>query len=233
MKKNIMLVGIALIVISIISFFTLQKSNFNSNSQVTATPENIAESPAPNQESPSTTPSENNPEASSPKKPLNINGIYCTSWIAGSQRMNEIVQFIKDNKEINAIVIDVKDDTGIISYPSEIPLANEIGASSKRAPKLKELVAELNKNNIYTIARIVVFKDPLLASKHPEIAVKDRNGGNWRDRKGMVWVDPHCQKVWQYNLDIAKEAVKMGFSEIQFDYVRFLSDGKISNAVYP
>jgi hypothetical protein len=164
--------------------------------------------------------------------PSKIMGIYSTSWIAGSRRMEQLIQFIKET-HINAIVIDVKDDTGVISYPSSVPLAQEIGATSKRVPGIKELVARLKQENIYTIARIVVFKDPILAKKHLEIAVKNKGGGLWRDRKGMVWVDPNCEKVWKYNLDIAKEAIAMGFSEVQFDYVRFLSDGKISQAVYP
>jgi hypothetical protein len=159
-------------------------------------------------------------------------GIYSTAWIAGSKRMEELISFIKATK-MNAVVIDIKDDTGMLSYPSAVPLAQEIGASSKRIANLKELVARLKQENIYPIARQVVFKDPLLASKHLEIAVKSKAGGVWRDRKGMIWVDPNCEKVWKYNLDIAKEVIAMGFSEIQFDYVRFLSDGKISQAIYP
>ncbi|MGE5583909.1 MAG: putative glycoside hydrolase [Bacillota bacterium] len=164
--------------------------------------------------------------------PSRLVGAYSTSWVAGSKRMEQIIQFIKDSG-INAVVIDLKDDTGTISYPSAVPLAKEIGAGSKRIANLKELVSRLRQEKIYAIARIVVFKDPLLARKHPEIAVLDKNGGLWRDRKGMIWVDPHNRQVWKYNLDIAKEAVNMGFSEVQFDYVRFLSDGKISNCVYP
>jgi hypothetical protein len=159
-------------------------------------------------------------------------GIYSTAWVAGSQRMEELITFIK-NAKMNAIVIDIKDDTGILSYPSAVPLAREIGAVSKRITNLQELVARLKQENIYPIARQVVFKDPLLAAKHLEIAVKSKTGGVWRDRKGMVWVDPNCEKVWKYNLDIAKEAIAMGFAEIQFDYVRFLSDGQISQAIYP
>jgi hypothetical protein len=173
------------------------------------------------------------PEPIQPQAPtVTAVGIYCTSWIAGSKRIEELISFIKATK-MNAIVIDIKDDTGMLSYQSSIPLAQEIGASSKRIPNLKNLVARLKQENIYPIARQVVFKDPLLAAKHSEIAVKSKAGGLWRDRKGMVWVDPNCEKVWKYNLDIAKEVIAIGFSEIQFDYVRFLSDGKISQAVYP
>ncbi len=164
--------------------------------------------------------------------PARIYGIYSTSWVAGSKRIDTIIDFIKQTK-INTIVIDVKDDTGIISFPSEVPLAREIGAGSKRIANLKELLTRLKQEKIYTIARIVVFKDPLLAQKHPEIAVQDKNGGLWRDRKGMTWVDPNNRMVWKYNLDIAKEAINLGFSEIQFDYVRFLSDGLLKNCIYP
>ena len=164
--------------------------------------------------------------------PSNVLGIYSTSWVAGSKRMEQIIQFIKQS-QINSLVIDMKDDTGAVSIHSEVPLAKEIGAGSNRISNLKELLTRLKQEKIYTIARIVVFKDPLLARKHPEMAVQDKNGGLWRDRKGMIWVDPNNRQVWKYNLDLAKEAISMGFSEIQFDYVRFLSDGKISNCVYP
>lgn len=164
--------------------------------------------------------------------PRQVRGIYSTSWIAGSSKMDEIIRFIKQTR-VNTLVIDVKDDTGIISFPASVPLAREIGATSHRVANLKELLSRLHQEHIYTIARIVVFKDPLLAKEHPELAVLDKNGGLWHDRKGMVWVDPNSRRVWKYNLDIAKEAVALGFNEIQFDYVRFLSDGKIANCVYP
>jgi hypothetical protein len=164
--------------------------------------------------------------------PKPVIGAYSTAWIAGTQRIDKIAQFIKQSGS-NSIVIDLKDDTGTISYPSSIPLAKEIGSGSNRIPNLRELVARLRQQKIYVIGRIVVFKDPLLAKKHQELAVLDKNGGLWRDYKGMIWVDPDCKKVWKYNVDIANEAIDMGFSEIQFDYVRFLSDGLLRNCVYP
>jgi hypothetical protein len=164
--------------------------------------------------------------------PIPVYGVYSTAWVAGTKRIDSIINFIKQTN-MNTLVIDIKDDTGIISFPSQNQLAREIGAGSKRIPNLKELLARLKQERIYTIARIVVFKDPLLARKRPEIAVQDKNGGLWRDRKGMTWVDPNNRLVWKYNLDIAKEAVSMGFSEIQYDYVRFLSDGLLRNCIYP
>jgi len=192
----------------------------------------IAETAPPQAEpQPETEPSDEPTTARPVKEP--IRGIYATAWVSGSGRMSELIQFVKDHPKINAIVIDVKDDTGYISYPSSVPLAQQINSSSKRIANLPQLVRELNDAGIYTIARIVVFKDPLLATKRTDLAVKSRNGGLWRDRKGMIWVDPHSEEVWKYNVDVAKEVAEMGFSEIQFDYVRFLSDGKISEAVYP
>jgi hypothetical protein len=164
--------------------------------------------------------------------PIPVYGVYSTAWVAGTKRIDTIISFLK-GANMNTVVIDIKDDTGIISFSSQNQLAREIGANSNRIPNLKELLAKLKLENIYTIARIVVFKDPLLARKRPEIAVQDKNGGLWRDRKGMTWVDPNNHLVWKYNLDIAKEAVGMGFSEIQYDYVRFLSDGLLRNCIYP
>ncbi len=125
--------------------------------------------------------------------PQPLRGVYSTAWIAGSPKIDEIISFMKKTN-LNSLVIDVKDDTGIISFPSEVPLAKEIGARSYRIGKLKELLARLRNENIYTIARIVVFKDPLLAQKHTELAVLDKNGGLWRDFKGMIWLTPTTPK---------------------------------------
>ena len=91
----------------------------------------------------------------------------------------------------------------------------------------------LNQHGIWPIARIVVFKDPFLSRKKPELAVKSKSGDLWRDQKGMTWVDPNSRQVWKYNVNVAKEAIELGFQEIQFDYVRFTSDGQISQCVYP
>lgn len=166
-------------------------------------------------------------------KPSAIRGIYATGWMAGSAKwLPRMVQFI-DDTEINAMVIDIKDDTGTISYSSDVPLAREIGASERKIADPVRLMDTLRRHQIFPIARIVVFKDPFLARKRPDWAVKDVNGGLWRDRKGLNWVDPNNKAVWDYVIDIAKEAIGLGFQEIQFDYVRFTSDGDLKRCVYP
>jgi hypothetical protein len=166
-------------------------------------------------------------------KPAEVKGVYTTGWIAGSAKwFPRIVDFI-DKTEVNALVIDVKDDIGTLSYRSQVPLVNAIGASERKIGSPAEMMQVLREHNIYPIARIVVFKDPFLARQKPEWAVKDINGGLWHDRKGLAWVDPHNQLIWDYVIDIAKEAIGLGFQEIQFDYVRFTSDGDLKRCVYP
>jgi hypothetical protein len=161
-----------------------------------------------------------------------VRGVYVTSWSAGRPGFLTALFDFTRKTGINALVIDVKDDTGYVSYPSEVWLAREIKAGiSKYHPA--EVLNLLRERQLYPIARIVVFKDPLLAAAKPDWAVQDRRGGLWSDHKGRCWVDPYNHSVWEYNVALAKEAAKLGFREIQFDYVRFTSDGKIANCLYP
>jgi hypothetical protein len=161
-----------------------------------------------------------------------VRGVYVTSWSAGRPGfLTALFEFTR-KAGVNALVIDVKDDTGYVSYPSEVPLAREINAGfSKYNPAT--VLNLLREQQLYPIARIVAFKDPLLAEKKPDWAVQDRRGGIWSDHKGRRWVDPYNHFVWEYNVALAKEAAKLGFREIQFDYVRFTSDGQIANCRYP
>lgn len=165
-------------------------------------------------------------------KPLKVKGIYLTSWMTGSSKfLNQIVEFTAKT-EINSVVIDVKDDTGVISYPSSVPLAKTVGSASRKFDPVKVLNL-MEKNQLYPIARIVVFKDPFLAKKRTDLAVQSTKGGLWQDKQGLYWVDPYNKTVWEYNVAIAKEAAALGFKEIQFDYVRFTSDGPTQYCRYP
>lgn len=165
-------------------------------------------------------------------EPPVVRGIYITAWMAGNSHfIGQMIEFIHKT-EINSIVVDVKDDTGMISYPSEVPLVKRIGSASRRYNPA-EMLEILRQNDIYPIARIVVFKDPYLAAKRADWAVKSSQGGLWTDFKGLCWVDPYNKEIWNYNIEVAKEAAALGFKEIQFDYVRFTSDGLIKNCRYP
>ncbi len=155
-------------------------------------------------------------------KPFLPKALYLTNYgIADRSLRGNALRLITET-ELNALVIDVKGDRGVITYKSDIPLATEIGAQKLVIVKdIKGLLASLKERGIYTIARIVVFKDTVLGAARPDLAIKTRSGELWRDREGLIWVDPSKQEVWEYNIAIAEEAARNGFDEIQFDYVRF------------
>ncbi len=156
-------------------------------------------------------------------RPDSVRALYVNGWAAGRRGgMRELIR-IANETEINAFVIDIKEsDTYLVHDSTGIALAKEIGADQRPASKwLPALVDTLQAHGIYPIARIVVFKDRLLAEKRPDLAIRHVNGGVWKDQHGKPWVNPYHRTVWDYNIDIAKEALDMGFSEIQWDYVRF------------
>ncbi|HEX9582020.1 MAG TPA: putative glycoside hydrolase [Gemmatimonadales bacterium] len=153
--------------------------------------------------------------------PAAVRGLYVNAWAFGSSRFYDLVR-LADSTEVNALVIDVKDDTGYLTYRSNVPTAIAIGANDRiRAADVRARLALLQERGIHPIARIVVAKDPLLAVRKPSWAVRHREGGFWEDRIGSRWVDAHRDSVWIYAADIAAEAVMLGFQEIQFDYLRF------------
>lgn len=154
--------------------------------------------------------------------PQQVNGLYLSFYGIGSKELRHKALDLIEQTKLNALVIDIKSDKGMIPYPSNIALAQEIGARTVTTVRdMPAQLQELKAKGIYLIARIVVFKDDPLAKARPELAVKKADGRLFRDREGLAWVDPSMPEVWQYNIDIAAEAAAMGFDEIQFDYVRF------------
>ena len=170
--------------------------------------------------------------------PRVVRGLYVNRWAALGQRMWDLIDVAK-RTEVNALVIDVKDDRGFVLYRSTVPLAREIGADTTRPMSYRRVRAVLDSMRtygIYPIARIVVAKDPLLAEKKLEWSIKRRSDSAkpWLDKNGRPWLDPHQRGVWQYAADLAKEAVNLGFSEVQFDYVRFPDEKRlVSEATFP
>ncbi|MBP1967778.1 putative glycoside hydrolase [Paenibacillus aceris] len=155
-----------------------------------------------------------------------VKGIYVSAWSAVGNKFEQLINLV-DQTDLNAMVIDVKNDSGQVTYASAVPLVNEIGANSNVIIRdLKGTLQRLKNKQIYTIARVVVFKDPYLSKKKSDYAMKTIQGSVWKDNKGVAWVDPYKDEVWDYNLQIAKEATQLGFDEIQFDYVRFPENSK-------
>ena len=155
-------------------------------------------------------------------RPEHVRGIYVNSWTAGSRRRIAGLIDLARRTEVNTFVIDIKDATGYVSYPTDVPLAREIGAIGEvRIPSLSWLLGKLEEAEVYPVARIVIVKDPVLAAARPDLAVQDTAGGVWGDNTGTVWLNPFNREVWDYHIDLAREVAAMGFPEIQWDYVRF------------
>ena len=166
-----------------------------------------------------------------------MRGLYLNRWAALGRKLPQLIG-VAEETEINALVIDVKDDRGFVLYPSSVPLAHAIGADTVRPMSLVRLRAFLDSmyaQHVYPIARIVVAKDPLLAQARLEWAIKRKSDLQpWLDKNGKPWLDPHHREIWQYAADLAREAYSLGFSEVQFDYVRFPDEQRlISEAIYP
>lgn len=166
--------------------------------------------------------------------PKEVRAVYMSSWVAsGSTRRAEIIEFIKKS-EINAIVIDIKDDTGRVSFLVDDPTVAGTGSPVNRIRDIDTLISELHDNNIYVIGRISVFQDPYLTAQYPNWAIKKKSDGTvWKDRKGLSFLSPTSRDVWNYVAALARASYAKGFDEINFDYVRFPSDGNISDIAYP
>jgi hypothetical protein len=133
--------------------------------------------------------------------------------------MARLIQ-IADETEINALVIDMKDEFGLNYKPSNPEWAKNAGTSGV-VRHLPALLDTLRAHKILPIARLVVFKDSVTARLNPEHTIRRQDGSVWRDKKGLAWVNPYDRKIWEYNMGVAEELAKMGFGEIQFDYIRF------------
>lgn len=154
--------------------------------------------------------------------PFRPKAVYLSVYGIGSDTLRNAALELIEQTEINALVVDVKGDRGLIPYHSSVALANEDGARDVTTVRdMPALVASLKQKGIYLIARIVVFKDDPLATFDETLAVKDSAGKLWHDLEHLAWTDPFQARVWSYNIEIAEEAARLGFDEIQFDYTRF------------
>jgi hypothetical protein len=163
-----------------------------------------------------------------------VKAAYLTYYGIGDKTIRGRVLDLVARTELNAVVIDVKGDRGLIPYVTEVPLALEAGAQGPVMLKdVEGLLADLKQRGVYTIARVVVFKDTILAGHRRDLAIIDtRTGRPWIDNEKLAWVDPFRTEIWDYNIAIAREAVRKGFDEVQFDYVRFPTDGRLAAARY-
>lgn len=169
-----------------------------------------------------------------PARPDPVRGIYLTGWVAGlSGRMNALLRLV-DETPLNTMVIDVKDDEGTLTYRMTLPPGVGPGLkSSVKVADIDALLKTLRGHGVYTVARIVSFKDQVLPKSRPDLAVLRPDGSVFRDRAGFKWANPYSRQVWEYNVAVAKDAASRGFNEIQFDYVRFPDVPKSLTLVFP
>lgn len=160
-----------------------------------------------------------------------VNGVYFPSGCLSGRRFDAILHYMQAAK-LNLAVLHAKDPEGRIFWRSEEDTAVRMQASS--ADVLRTAVAVLKNNNIWTAAKLDVFQDSLLVENNPELGVKDTETGElWEDHKGLHWANPYDKRVWEYNLALCEELIKLGVDEIQFDYIRFPSDGDMTRIEYP
>jgi len=158
-------------------------------------------------------------------------GVHFTGWAAGSTKARRRFLAAMKGGGFNAVVIALKDYDGHV-FVRDVPLAKQTGAFTNAIPDLPGVVKEFEDAGIYTVARIAIFKDDHLARARPDLAVHFPDGRIWTNDKGTAWVDPYKKEVWDYAIDIASRAAAAGFDEIQFDYIRFPSDGKTRQCRY-
>jgi hypothetical protein len=153
------------------------------------------------------------------KGTLPARGLYVFRFAANPRRMKHLIG-IADSTEINALIIDVKDEFGL-NYVSEDPMVRKNQGTQVKATHLAALVDTIRAHGILPVARIVVFKDSVTARNNPDHTIRKADGTAWHDKKGQTWVNPYANTIWEYNFRVAEDAIKMGFGEIQFDYIRF------------
>lgn len=163
-------------------------------------------------------------ETESVRMATQVKGIYVTAKTASSMKLNELIE-LTETTEVNAMVIDVKDDNGRITFSMDSLMVQEIGADTNGIKDIKNLLKSLKEKNIYAIARIVAFKDPYLAEQRQDLAIRNEDGSLYRDNKGECWVNPYLHEVWDYLIEVSTRTAELGFDEIQFDYIRFSTGG--------
>lgn len=172
------------------------------------------------------------PQAAHVVPPKVVKAIYMSQCVVGTPSFRDsLIEFV-DTSDLNAVIIDIKDYTGKISFPTDNPILKDAVSEACGADDMQEFIATLHQKNIYVIGRITVFQSPYYTTLHPEQAVQKKGGGVWKDNKGLAFVDVGAKAYWDYVVELGRVSYQIGFDELNFDYVRFPSDGPMSQAVY-
>lgn len=166
------------------------------------------------------------------KTPEPLRGIYMTQCVASMPSFRDKLVKLIDETELNSVVIDIKDYTGTISFLTGNSKIDFLVGGGCKVSDMKDFVEQLHDKNIYVVGRVTVFQDPLYVKAYPELAVKRKNGEVWKDRKGISFIDPGAKPFWNYIISIATSSYAIGFDEINFDYIRYPSDGNMNDIYF-
>lgn len=173
------------------------------------------------------------PEVKHVPAPASVRGLYMTACVAGTSSWRDSIAKLVKDTELNTILIDIKDATGTITLVDEILQDSASVSKGCKVAGLQDFIKELHEANIYVIGRISVFQDPYYTLLRPDLAVKSKStGGVWKDYKGLSFIDVGAKPYWDHVVDIAKRSYEIGFDEINFDYIRYPSDGPMSDTDY-
>ncbi len=164
--------------------------------------------------------------------PVPLKAIYMTQCVVGTPSFRDSLVKLIDDTELNAVVIDIRDYSGGIAFPTDDPLLKTMVSDACGAHDMKAFVEKLHEKGIYVIGRITTFQNPYYTKLHPEEAVQKKGGGVWKDRKGLAFVDVGSQPYWATVVALGKASYEIGFDELNFDYIRYPSDGDMASAVY-
>lgn len=165
--------------------------------------------------------------------PAAVKAIYMSSCVVGTQKFRDEVVHVVDTTEINSLVIDIKDYSGTISFTPADPALADVVSDKCGTTDMKGFIDTLHDKGIYVIGRITVFQDPYMSKKYPERAVQSRStGGPWKDHKGLSFIDVGSRQHWDYIVALSKAAYDVGFDELNYDYIRYPSDGNMSDTHY-
>lgn len=166
------------------------------------------------------------------KTPDAVKAIYMSQCVVGTPSFRKKLVDLVDTTELNSIMIDIKDFSGTIGFKSTNPLFAAASMKGCGAYDMKEFIKELHEKNIYVIGRITVFQDPFYTKAYPEQAVQSKKGGIWKDRKGLSFIDVSSRAYWDVVVELSKESYELGFDELNYDYIRYPSDGNMADALY-
>ncbi|MEX0930170.1 MAG: putative glycoside hydrolase [Candidatus Paceibacterota bacterium] len=197
---------------------------YNAGASTTNGVLNATSSPAEEESTPTTVHVET-PEA--------VRAVYMTTCAAATPSFRHRLTDLIETTELNSIIIDIKDYSGGISFPVKDPVLKEAQGVNCFVPDMTEFIEELHEKGIYVIGRITVFQDPFYARRNPNVAVQTSAGEVWRDHKGLSFTDPAARQVWDYTLTLSKESYDIGFDELNYDYIRFPSDGNMKDIAFP